>query len=83
MSSSQFSEWLAYAAIEPFGEFRDELRHGQMMALHCNINRDSKTKPEPFHPVEFMNFSDAPDNQPATLEEEIDRIDREVFGLGS
>lgn len=77
MSSSQFLEWMAYAAIEPFGEFRNELRHGQQMALAANINRDAK-KTQPFKPVDFMNFIEQPE---LTLEEEIERIDREVFGL--
>jgi len=59
---------MAYYAIEPFGEMRHELRHGQQMALHGNINRDSKQKREPYRAAEFMNFIDKPEPPPASPE---------------
>ncbi|MEN9864400.1 MAG: Ribonuclease [Pseudomonadota bacterium] len=34
VDSREFTEWLVFNSIEPIGEFRNELRHGQMMALH-------------------------------------------------
>lgn len=64
MTSAQWSEWLAFANIEPIGEFRNELRHGQMMALHCNINRDSKQRPEPYTAKDFTNFIEWPEEKP-------------------
>ena len=49
---------MAYDIVEPFGEQRSELRHGQQMALHANINRDSGKRSDPFTALEFMNYSD-------------------------
>lgn len=51
---------MAYAAVEPFGEYRSEVRHGQQMALTCNMNRDPRSKPEPYQALDFMNFIDKP-----------------------
>lgn len=65
MSSSQFSEWMAYAAVEPFGEFREELRHGQHLSLVANINRDTEKRKEPFSACDFMNYVDLPEEKPA------------------
>jgi hypothetical protein len=65
--------------IEPFGEFREELRHGSMMSLHCNLNRDSKQRPEPFTAIDFMNFVERPPEKELTLEEIEAHFDR-MFG---
>jgi len=77
LTARQFSEWLAYANIEPFGEFRQELRHGQQMALQANLNRDPKRKKDAYQTKEFMNFIEFGKEK----EDEFERIDREVFGL--
>ena len=79
ITSSQLAGWMAYAAIEPFGEYRSELRHGQQMALQANINRDSKRKPQPYTPAEFMNFVDSPEEErseptPEEIEAKLERI---------
>lgn len=50
---------MAYAAIEPFGEYREELRHGQKMAQYANYHRGEKR--EPYQPKQFMNFIDPPE----------------------
>lgn len=56
LTSSQLNDWMVYAAIEPFGEQREELRHGQKMAMTMNLKRNPKKKREPWKPAEFMNF---------------------------
>lgn len=56
MTTRQFKELVDYYNIEPFGEFRDELRTGKLMALTANINRDSTIRPEPFTAIGFMDF---------------------------
>lgn len=62
MSWSQFREWMAYAKIEPFGEYRDDLRSGVVASIVANVNRDSKKHPEPFSPSDFvLQFGDAQD----------------------
>jgi len=64
LTARQLNEWLAYDQIEPFGEIRQEIRHGQQMALMCNLKRDSKIKPQPYTPREFMHFVDLPEERP-------------------
>lgn len=66
MTSSEFGEAMAYASIDPCGEYRNELRHGQMMHLldAANFKRD-----EPLQPLDFMNFIDRPPERELTPEE--------------
>jgi len=48
MSSSEFSEWMAYNAIEPFGPQREDLRAGSIASPLVNLQIRSgrkKTKP--------------------------------------
>ncbi len=79
MSCSTFQEWQEYDCIEPFGEYRSELRHGQQMALTANLNRDSKNRPEPFTAAEFMNFTPQPEEKILTPEE-IEQHFNGIFG---
>lgn len=48
MSSRQFSEWMAYAAVEPFGEERDDHRLGYALAVIVNLFRGKND--QPVHP---------------------------------
>ena len=73
---------MAYSSIEPFGEIREEIRHGQKMAQVANINRNPKKRRDPFKPVEFMNFIEEPDKKdpPKQSSKEITfRIQTELF----
>ena len=54
MSSREFTEWLAYARLEPFGPEADDQRMAQLMALIANVNRDPKRRKVPFTPDDFM-----------------------------
>lgn len=80
LTASQLNDWFAYEQIEPFGEFRSELRHGQMMALHANLNRDSKNKPEPFTALDFMNFVEREPEREYTIEE-LEAYAAKIFGV--
>jgi hypothetical protein len=74
--------WLAYNSIEPFGEIRDEIRHGQHMALYANCHRDPKKKPEPFKDEDFMNFIDRPEEEDREYTiEELEAYAKRVFGV--
>lgn len=42
MSSTEFTDWLAYADVEPFGPLAD----GAAAAWLANVNRDPKKRPE-------------------------------------
>jgi hypothetical protein len=81
MSASTFQEWQLYDRIEPFGEMRSELRHGQQMAMTANLNRDSKKRPQPFTALDFMNYIEQPEEKELTPEEYFEKIDKEIFGL--
>jgi hypothetical protein len=80
MTSNEFYEAMVYAIVEPYGENREELRHGQLMHLldRANFKRDT-----PLKPIDFMNFVNRPEEKEPELtpEEMAKRIDREVFGL--
>lgn len=82
MTTSQLKGWMAYHSVEPFGEYRSELRHGQMMSLVANIHRDSKEHPEPFPASEFMNFLNRPKPKELTPEQLAAKMDRELFKIG-
>jgi hypothetical protein len=49
------------------------------MALTANINRDSKTKSEPFKATDFMNFYEVPEERELT-KEELEAYATQVFG---
>lgn len=80
IDAPEFAEWMAYAKIEPFGPEREDQRAGVIAALIANVNRDSKSKPEPFTVEEFFPryedlFADLEGQskgpEPATLESKL------------
>lgn len=82
MTASQFAEWMAYAEVEPFGPQADDIRHGQLMSMTANINRDTKARPAAFTAADFML---APPPRPEVPEETpqqlATRIKSELFGM--
>jgi hypothetical protein len=54
MSATELADWAAYYAVEPWGSEAAFLRTGIVTALIANTNRDSKRKPEPFVPSDFI-----------------------------
>ena len=68
LSSRQISEWMAYYALDPFGEERADLRAAMVMALLANINRDPERRKEPYTPEEFMPRFDGPSREPSPTE---------------
>jgi hypothetical protein len=57
ISSEELSTWMAYDAIEPFGERRADLRSAQICAVLANIHRKKDSKP--FSPADFLIHFDA------------------------
>lgn len=45
MSSRQFSEWMAYAAVEPFGEEREDYRLAYALSVIVNLFRGKNDQP--------------------------------------
>jgi len=52
--ASELTEWQAYYNIEPFGEVRADSRAAIIASTVANTARDTKRKPKPFTPAEFM-----------------------------
>lgn len=49
---------MAYYELEPFGDLVADARHGVAAALLANINRDSKSRPEPYSSGDFIHWRD-------------------------
>jgi hypothetical protein len=47
---------MAFYELEPFGDMIADLRHGTAAALLANINRDSKSRPEPYLAEDFVTW---------------------------
>lgn len=56
ISSSELTELLAFHAVEPLGEERGDLRAAIVASTLANVNRDSRKRPRPYKPEEFMPF---------------------------
>lgn len=56
MSLEQFRSWQLYAAQEPFGPDRADLRAGIIASTIANAHRDSKRRPMPFSAKDFMPY---------------------------
>lgn len=52
IDAAELNEWLAYHAIEPWGEARAEARNGILAALIANIHRRRGARA--FRPEDFM-----------------------------
>lgn len=86
MTSSQFSEWLAFSAIEPIGrENRNELRHGQLMQVVDKIwlTTANLKRNHDMLPIDFMNYQEKPEAKTIDLSDEQTQaqIDKDVFGM--
>ena len=65
LTSKQFGEWIAYQNIEPFGEWRDDLRAGIMASTVANSVRakgQQAAKPSDFMP-EFKKGKKQPEKK--------------------
>ncbi|MCL2761442.1 MAG: hypothetical protein FWD70_07340 [Desulfuromonadales bacterium] len=79
LTAKQLIGWQTYASIEPFGEYRSELRHGQMMHLldAANFKREKSVTPK-----DFMNFVDHTlPSEKILTEEEIEAVLKATFGV--
>lgn len=55
LTSPQLTELEAMWAIEGgWGEYKQDYRFGQLCSLQANINRNAKTRPEPYKPDDFV-----------------------------
>ncbi|WP_438396485.1 phage tail assembly protein T [Caballeronia sp. DA-9] len=61
IDSAEFTDWLAFYDLEPWGSGIEDLRAGTGIALLANVNRDVKKHPEPFMPLDFFGWVGSPD----------------------
>lgn len=54
ISSSQFTEWMAFDEIDPIGERRADLRNAMVMRMHISMNTPKGKTPPTIH--ELMPF---------------------------
>jgi hypothetical protein len=57
IDSAEFTEWLAYYEIEPFGECFTDLRTGLITSAIYNVNRNVKAHPEAFGALHFIPWA--------------------------
>ena len=54
MDSREFTEWMGYYRLEPFGWQRADVHAGIVAATVANVNRDKKKHPKPYVPSDFI-----------------------------
>ena len=59
MSSRELTEWIAFNAIQPFGDTRADLRSAIIASTVANCHRTSGT---PFKVADFMPYEEKPKN---------------------
>lgn len=79
IDSAEFSEWIAYAGVEPFLIHRTENMLAIVASVIANVNRGKKTKP--FTPEDFLPQYAAPKKTPDTPQEIEDKLKR-FFNYG-
>jgi len=66
MSAREFADWMAFFRLEGFEADADR-RHAENMALHANINRNTKKHPKPYAAADFL-----PRRKPEPLRQKIE-----------
>ena len=70
IGSDELTEWMAFYQMEPFGDFRADVRSGIVAATFANAHRSRDAKP--FTPEDFMPFVDKQiEKQPTKQEAKI------------
>ena len=67
MTSGEFAEWMAFDALDPFGEPREDLRSGLLAATVANHSMSPPRTPA--RPVDFMPFLQPQKAEPLLLDD--------------
>lgn len=54
MSSHEFSEWMAFSQLQPFGEWRDDFRMATLAAVIVNAMTRTKESDKVYSAQDFM-----------------------------
>lgn len=69
MSSHEFAEWMAFAQIQPFGEWREDFRMATLAAVITNVMTRTKESDPVRQAKDFMpDFEQALDEYEAQAE---------------
>ncbi len=83
ISSAELTEWMAFDAIDPFGNWRADLRTGILAAVTANHSFAPPT--EPRRPSDYMLFTEKHEHDDGVLLadpiEQAKLIKRSVFGV--
>lgn len=61
MSSHEFTEWMAFYDLEPFGDQRADLRQAMTTAAVHNTIQAQRKQPKWAKPQDFMPFEEKPE----------------------
>ncbi|WP_428719139.1 phage tail assembly protein T [Undibacterium curvum] len=67
MPQAEFVEWMEFYDIEPFGLPVADVFHAHGLAVHLNMQRDQKSRPEPFAIEDFRLFAERQQPKPEAL----------------
>jgi hypothetical protein len=78
VSSEEFSEWFAFAMLEPFGGQMEDMRAGMVAATIANCHSTKRR----FHPSDFFSSLTAPrqEQSEADIRAVLDRVKRDING---
>jgi hypothetical protein len=82
IDSAELTEWMAFDALEPFGEERADLRTGIIAAVTANHSFNPPQQQR--RPSDYMLFSERHEPAPILLadpEEQAKLIKRTIFGV--
>lgn len=88
VTSAELTEWMAFDAIEPFGEFRADLRAGIIASVTANYSMNAPSRPR--RPSDYMPFETPHDGLTRTSDgsilledpkEQAKLIEKMVFGV--
>lgn len=72
LTSRQFSEWMAFYTLDPFGDQRADLRTGILAAVVNNRWRGKSEQPR--EPSDFMPFREQPEQTPQKIQRQLRSI---------
>jgi hypothetical protein len=77
VDSAEFTDWIAYYGIEPFGERFADIRAGTIASVvaNANLSKDSK----PFSPLDFVPWAKEP--EPEGPPPSPEAVAASVFGI--
>lgn len=74
LSAKEFSEWLAYFQLEPWGEYRDDLRMGVLTVRVANALRSKDSQPTTLKDYIFRFDEDPEEKTEAEKQSQVEAL---------